>query len=94
MCADIVPRPRSHSTESWDPDNLADIDEFEDTEPSVFLPSEEEFTDAPTVPGFRLRSGAGEYGGSPSTRDDGHWERTLRTVAQAVKRVFASHSIS
>lgn len=78
------------------PDAPADCDEIDDTQPSIVLPdADEEFWDAPTVPGFHLRAGGSverdlvEQGAAA----DGQWDKVLRAVAVAVRRVFASHSI-
>ena len=96
MAAPIVQPPRS--TEIWERDTLEDIDEFEDTQPSVFLPdADDEFGDAPTLPGFRLRSDgavAFDERADELMADDGQWQRALRAIAVAVKRVLATHSIS
>lgn len=76
----------------------------EDTQPSIPLPgAEEDFGDAPTVPGFSFRADGsvrrelgGHQGQVARQREmlrEGQWDRALRAVAFAVKRVFASHSI-
>lgn len=97
MSAPII--PRSSHAGLFERDTLEDIDEFEDTQPSVLLPDEmidEDFGEAPTVPVFRVRSDGSVERHRESAalvRDDGQWDRVLRAVAVAVKRVFASHSI-
>jgi hypothetical protein len=58
-----------------------DVDELEDTQPMMVLDVEDEFSDAPTMPDIR-RVLHGPL-------DDRHWERVLRAVADAVRRVFA-----
>ncbi len=96
MFARLLPRIDSSSTELLERDTLEDIDEFEDTQPSVLLPdADDDFGDAPTLPGFGVRArGSFQFGGSIATAgDDGQWDRALRAVAVAVKRVFASHAI-
>jgi hypothetical protein len=75
-----------------------EVDELEDTQPSVVLPeADDDFCDAPTIPGFRLRSdGSLEHAGAEPDLDalrEGNWDRVLRAVALAVKRVFASHAL-
>jgi hypothetical protein len=96
MSAPINPRPGSAGV--LDGELLEDIDELEDTQPSILWPDrDDEFWDAPTLPGFRMRSdGSVVYDDAvTSSCDDEHqWDRVLRAVAVAVKRVFASHSIS
>jgi hypothetical protein len=52
-----------------------EVDELEDTQPSVVLPeADDDFCDAPTIPGFRLRSD-GSRSGAPRCGD--------RAVAEA-----------
>jgi hypothetical protein len=86
--ADTLPEPFEQ------PVPLPDFDD-EDTQPSVLLPdADDEFADAPTIPGFTWRAD----GSLARELDDGalaegQWDRVLRAVAVAVKRVFASHSI-
>jgi len=86
--ADTLPEPFSQ------PDQQPDFDD-EDTQPSFGFPvSEDEFGDAPTIPGFTLRGdGSVVRGRERHELGEGQWDRVLRTVAMAVRRVFASHSI-
>jgi hypothetical protein len=68
----------------------------EDTQPSMLLPdADDDFCDAPTIPRFTLRAdGAVVRDAARAGRvAEGQWDRALRAVAVAVKRVFASHSI-
>lgn len=68
----------------------------EDTQPSMLLPdADDDFCDAPTIPGFKLRAdGAVVRDAARAGRvAEGQWDRALHAVAVAVKRVFASHSI-
>jgi hypothetical protein len=61
-----------------------DVDELEDTQPSFLAPYlDEEFFDAPTQPDLRVHLGHGT---------NEQWERVLRAVAQAVRRVFANQA--
>jgi hypothetical protein len=96
MSAPLNPRPSPG--DAFDRDTLEDIDELEDTQPSVLWPDrDDEFWDAPTIPGFRMRAdGSVVYDDSVKAADDAEqqWDRVLRAVAVAVRRVFASHSIS
>lgn len=92
MSAPIHHKVVSDPADLFEPEMPGDIDEFEDTQPSVLLPdADDDFCDAPTIPGFNLRAD-----GSLERERDGayRWDRALRAVALAVKRVFASHSIS
>jgi hypothetical protein len=62
-----------------------DVDELEDTQPSFLAPYlDEEFFDAPTQPDLRVHLGHGT--------NDQQWERVLRAVSQAVRRVFANQT--
>jgi hypothetical protein len=64
---------------------LLDVDELEDTQPSFLAPYlDEEFFDAPTQPDLRVHLGG--------ATDDQQWERVLRAVAEAVRRVFANQT--
>jgi hypothetical protein len=97
MSAPINPRPGP--ADVLDRDTLEDIDELEDTQPSVLWwpDRDDDFWDAPTIPGFRMRAdGSVVYDDSAKSAgdDDEKWDRVLRAVAVAVRRVFASHSIS
>jgi hypothetical protein len=83
--ADTLPQPFSQ------PDPQPDFDD-EDTQPSLGFPSEDDFSDAPTIPGFTLRAD-GSVIRERHELGEGQWDRVLRAVAIAVKRVFASHSI-
>jgi hypothetical protein len=98
LSAPVIPQRPATAAVPLDPDTLVDVNEFEDTQPSVVLPDDDDdFSDAPTIPGFRLRAyGLIERDRHASERDvlhDGQWDRVLRAVAAAVKRVFASHSL-
>jgi hypothetical protein len=70
-------------------------DELEDTQPSLILPdAEDDFADAPTNPGFQWRAdGTVARALADHAGAEGQWDRVLRAVAVAVKRVFASHSL-
>jgi hypothetical protein len=59
----------------------SEFDDLEDTQPMILLGSEDEFSDAPTLPDVRVLF--------DPPADDWHWERVLRAVAEAVRRVFA-----
>jgi hypothetical protein len=62
-----------------------DVEELEDTQPSIVASIlKEELVAAPTEPNLRLLHGA---------IDDEQWEQVLRTVAQAVRRVFAARAL-
>jgi hypothetical protein len=62
-----------------------DVDELEDTQPSIVASIlKEELVAAPTQPDLRLLH---------SAIDDEQWEQVLRTVAQAVKRVFEAKAL-
>jgi hypothetical protein len=72
-----------------------DDGELEDTQPSIGLapPADEAFYDSPTLPGIQLHpAAAGDHDGRPGAVRDRQWDRVLAAVAQAVRRVFASHS--
>jgi len=94
MSAPLNQRP----SDVFDRDTLEDIDDLEDTQPSVFWPDrEDEFWDAPTIPGLRMRAdGSVVFDDSVTSEGDAErqWDRVLRAVAVAVRRVFSSHSIS
>ncbi len=90
------PEPRIDTTRDTDPDTrlddtmpqafvgepLLDVDELEDTQPSLMAPDlDDDFFDAPTQPDLRFDM-------EPPV-DDHHWERVLHAVAGAVRRVFA-----
>jgi hypothetical protein len=92
-----IPDPRIDTVRDTDPDArlddtvpqtfvggpLLDVDELEDTQPSLMAPNlEEDFFDAPTQPDLRFNV-------EPRV-DDHHWERVLHAVSEAVRRVFAS----
>src|SRR5690348_7616697 len=94
--ADTLPEALVPSDEEPFQDPFAD--ELEDTQPSLVLPdAEDDFADAPTIPGFQWRADGtvarqlDDQGGE--TAAEGQWDRVLRAVAVAVKRVFASHSL-
>jgi len=86
--ADTLPEPSSP------PVPQSDFDD-EDTQPSLGFPAaDDDFSDAPTIPGFTLRAdGSVVRDRDGHTLGEGQWDRVLHAVAIAVKRVFASHSI-
>ncbi len=96
MSAPINPRPGP--ADVFDRDTLEDTQELEDTQPSVLWwpDRDEDFWEAPTIPGFRMRADGSVVhdASAKSAGDDETWDRVLRAVAVAVRRVFASHSIS
>jgi len=89
--ADTLPEPLPEAVPQPEFDD-------EDTQPSLGFPNaEDDFSDAPTIPRFTLRTD-GSVIRELDARDghslsEGQWDRVLRAVAIAVKRVFASHSI-
>jgi len=59
-----------------------DVDELEDTLPSVLAPDfDAELFEAPTQPDLSMNLNL--------AMDDRQWERVLRAVGEAVRRVFA-----
>ena len=59
-----------------------DVDELEDTLPSILAPDfDPELFEAPTQPDLSMNLNV--------AMDDRQWERVLRAVGEAVRRVFA-----